>query len=208
MAGCCSRSYRPHTSLPAPCTRLLASRVIRLATCCNSATLSPVDGRASHRAERTFAGKRTDWSGLAFGSWSMKFDRIIANGMVVDGTRQSRFLGDVGIREGKIAAIGKLDPADAAEVLDATGLFVAPGFIDLHTGAHGIGAAPKAVEDRLIRHAALTCWRRYAQLRETGRAVPAGPVRHISPAGHRCAANGKQDNSLQPDTEATRDPPR
>lgn len=62
-----------------------------------------------------------------------QYDRIIRNGMVVDGSRQPRFRADIGIRDGRIAAIGRLDPADAAEVLDATGLIVAPGFVDLHT---------------------------------------------------------------------------
>jgi N-acyl-D-amino-acid deacylase len=61
------------------------------------------------------------------------YDRIIRNGMVVDGSRQPRYRADIGIRGGRVAAIGRLDPADAAEVLDATGLIVAPGFVDLHT---------------------------------------------------------------------------
>ncbi len=61
------------------------------------------------------------------------YDRIIRNGMVIDGSRQPRFRADIGIRDGVVAAIGRLDPADAAEVLDATGLIVAPGFVDLHT---------------------------------------------------------------------------
>jgi N-acyl-D-aspartate/D-glutamate deacylase len=61
------------------------------------------------------------------------YDRIIRNGMVVDGSRQPRYRADIGIRGGRVAAIGRLDPADAAEVLDATGLVVAPGFVDLHT---------------------------------------------------------------------------
>jgi N-acyl-D-aspartate/D-glutamate deacylase len=61
------------------------------------------------------------------------YDRIIRNGMIVDGTRTPRFRGDIGIRDGVIATIGHLDPADADEVIDADGLIVAPGFIDLHT---------------------------------------------------------------------------
>ena len=63
----------------------------------------------------------------------MQYDRVIKNGMVVDGTRQPRFLGDIGIKNGAIAMVGKIDGDDAKEVIDATGLIVAPGFIDLHT---------------------------------------------------------------------------
>lgn len=62
-----------------------------------------------------------------------RFDRIIRNGMIVDGTRAPRYRGDIGIRNGIIAEIGRIDPDDAAEVIDADGLVVAPGFIDLHT---------------------------------------------------------------------------
>lgn len=62
-----------------------------------------------------------------------RYDRVIKNGMVVDGTRLPRFRGDIGIRGGVIAEIGHIDAADADEVIDAEGLIVAPGFIDLHT---------------------------------------------------------------------------
>ncbi len=62
-----------------------------------------------------------------------RFDRLIRGGMVVDGSRLPRFRGDIGIKDGVIAAIGHLDPADADETIDADGLIVAPGFVDLHT---------------------------------------------------------------------------
>ncbi|TXH48604.1 MAG: aminoacylase [Burkholderiaceae bacterium] len=62
-----------------------------------------------------------------------RYDRVIANGIIVDGTRAPRYRGDIAIKDGRIAKIGRIDPADAAEVIDATGLIVAPGFIDLHT---------------------------------------------------------------------------
>ncbi len=62
-----------------------------------------------------------------------KFDRIIKGGVVFDGTRAPRYKADLGIRDGIIAEIGKLDAGDAQEVLDAEGMHVAPGFIDLHT---------------------------------------------------------------------------
>ncbi len=64
-----------------------------------------------------------------------QYDTIIQNGTIVDGTRAPRFRGDLAIRDGKVAAISRssLDPADADRVLDAEGLVVAPGFVDLHT---------------------------------------------------------------------------
>ncbi len=61
------------------------------------------------------------------------YDRVIRNGMIIDGTRVPRFRGDIAIKDGLIAEIGHIDPSDAAEVIDATGLIVAPGFVDLHT---------------------------------------------------------------------------
>jgi N-acyl-D-amino-acid deacylase len=62
-----------------------------------------------------------------------QFDTIIKNGTIVDGTRVPRYRADIGIKNGKIAKIGRLNSSDATKVVDATGLIVAPGFIDLHT---------------------------------------------------------------------------
>jgi len=61
------------------------------------------------------------------------YDTIIAGGMVVDGTRAQRLRADVGIKDGRVATVGRLSAADADEVLDATGMIVAPGHVDLHT---------------------------------------------------------------------------
>lgn len=62
-----------------------------------------------------------------------QFDSIIKNGTIVDGTRVPRYKADIGIKNGKIAKIGRLNANDATKVVDANGLIVAPGFIDLHT---------------------------------------------------------------------------
>ena len=63
----------------------------------------------------------------------MQFDLVIKDGFIVDGTRLPRFRGDLAIKDGKVAHIGKVDSEDANRVLDASGLVVAPGFVDLHT---------------------------------------------------------------------------
>jgi N-acyl-D-amino-acid deacylase len=62
-----------------------------------------------------------------------EFDTVIQGGMVIDGTRMPRYRADVGIKEGKIAKIGKLQSHQAKKVIDAGGMNVVPGFVDLHT---------------------------------------------------------------------------
>jgi N-acyl-D-amino-acid deacylase len=62
-----------------------------------------------------------------------EFDVVIRGGMVIDGTRMPRYQGDVGIKDGKIAKIGRLKAHEAKKVIDAAGMNVAPGFVDLHT---------------------------------------------------------------------------
>jgi dihydroorotase/N-acyl-D-amino-acid deacylase len=59
------------------------------------------------------------------------YDLVITNGRIVDGTGAPWFRGDVGIRGDRIAAIGRLDGAEARRRIDARGAVVAPGFIDL-----------------------------------------------------------------------------
>src|SRR3984957_5325429 len=65
------------------------------------------------------------------------YDILIKNGDIIDGTGSPRFKGDVGIVKNKIVAIGDLTAATADSVLDATGLIIAPGFIDVHTHIEG-----------------------------------------------------------------------
>jgi N-acyl-D-amino-acid deacylase len=61
------------------------------------------------------------------------FDTAIRGGILVDGRRMPRVRADVGIKDGRIAEIGSVRASDADRVLDASGMIVAPGFIDLHT---------------------------------------------------------------------------
>ena len=59
------------------------------------------------------------------------FDLVITNGHIIDGTGSPWYSGDIGIREGKIAAIGNLSDAARTRSIDAQGKVVAPGFIDM-----------------------------------------------------------------------------
>ena len=59
------------------------------------------------------------------------FDLVITNGHIIDGTGSPWYSGDVGIRDGKIAAIGNLADAPRTRAIDAGGKVVAPGFIDM-----------------------------------------------------------------------------
>jgi N-acyl-D-aspartate/D-glutamate deacylase len=61
------------------------------------------------------------------------YDVHIKGGTIVDGTRVPRYKGDLWVKDGKVAKVGGRADAVSDQVIDATGLIVAPGFIDLHT---------------------------------------------------------------------------
>lgn len=124
------------------------------------------------------------------------YDTIIRGGTVIDGTGSDRIQGDIAILAGKVAAVGDLDAAGADEDIDASGLIVAPGVIDLHThydaqiywdpyctnsGWHGVtsvavgncgfGFAPCRIEDR----------DRYMLMMENTEQVPLGAMKKALP---------------------------
>lgn len=72
------------------------------------------------------------------------YDLIVRNGQVIDGTGAAARRADVAIADGKIAAVGALVGAKAARDIDAAGLVVAPGFIDVHTHADSLDEQPGA----------------------------------------------------------------
>lgn len=69
--------------------------------------------------------------------YAQQADILIKNGKILDGTGNSWFYGDIAVKNGKIAAIGKLGRWQALKTVDASGLVVAPGFIDVHTHIEG-----------------------------------------------------------------------
>lgn len=81
--------------------------------------------------------------GMVTGVQGADYDLIIRKGRIVDGSGENSFLGDIGIREGKIVAVGEVT-GNATRELDAGGLVVAPGFIDVHSHAENVERHPLA----------------------------------------------------------------
>ncbi len=79
------------------------------------------------------------------------FDLLIRDGRVLDGSGNPWFRADIGISDGRISAVGPLPGASASEVIEAEGLYVSPGFIDIHShaddGSARIGGATIRTDD-------------------------------------------------------------
>lgn len=93
--------------------------------------------------------------GAAHGRPAPAYDTIIRGGMIVDGSGLAPYKGDVAIKGGHIAAVGSLAGAGAATTIEATGLVVAPGFINIHSHAKPDATARRA------RHGPPTAWAPY-----------------------------------------------
>jgi N-acyl-D-amino-acid deacylase len=74
-------------------------------------------------------------AGVAVRGQNAPYDLIIRHGTVIDGSGNPRFDADIGIRNGFIVAIGSLQGTAATAEIDAKGLYVAPGFINIHSHA-------------------------------------------------------------------------
>jgi N-acyl-D-amino-acid deacylase len=72
----------------------------------------------------------------------VSFDLLIRHGRVFDGTGNPWFPADIGVRDGRIVAIGTLTNATATRVIDAAGKYISPGFIDIHSHADD-GSSPR-----------------------------------------------------------------
>lgn len=110
-----------------------------------------------------------------------RFDLLITGGSVVDGNGTPPVTADVGIRDGMIAAVGDLTGADAARRIDASGLTVAPGFIDIHNHSdYTILSEPRA--ESMIRQGVTTM--------VLGESRSAGPVKPGINEDPRARADG------------------
>lgn len=87
---------------------------------------------------------------LQFTAGAQTYDLLILNGKIVDGTGNNWFIGDIAIDDGKIVKVGRIT-ANATHTIDAKGLTVCPGFIDVHTHIEGsdlkFPTAPNFIHD-------------------------------------------------------------
>jgi N-acyl-D-aspartate/D-glutamate deacylase len=108
----------------------------------------------------------------AFTAQTPPYDLVIAGGSIVDGDGGAAFVADVAVRDGRIARIGALGDAPARRRIDAAGLTVSPGFIDIHNHSDfTILAEPKS--ESMIRQGVTTM--------VLGESRSAGPVRPEDP---------------------------
>jgi N-acyl-D-aspartate/D-glutamate deacylase len=117
----------------------------------------------------------------ACGPSQPSFDLVISGGSVIDGTGSPAVSADVGVRDGRIAAIGQLAGAEAERRIDAAGLVVAPGFIDMHNHSdYTLLVEPKA--ESAIRQGLTTL--------VLGESRSAGPVKAQANEDPRSRADG------------------
>ncbi len=85
----------------------------------------------------------------------MPYDVVLRNGRLLDGTGMPWVLRDVGVRKGKIVRVGRLGRAAADQEIDASGKYVAPGFIDIHTHSD-VGLLVEPTAEAAVRQGVTT----------------------------------------------------
>ncbi|MZP31021.1 amidohydrolase family protein [Heliobacterium undosum] len=121
----------------------------------------------------------------------LHYDYVLKNGTIVDGTGKKGYQADIGIKKGKIAFIGIIQPPAKVEVIDASGLLILPGFVDLHSRLDGTLDGPDAF-DGLIKQGITTVLSGYGEIAQDDvtlhlqQAAKSGlPVNYALLAGHQ-----------------------
>lgn len=104
----------------------------------------------SGRAAALLSGALAAWLGCAAPAEPERVDLLVLGATLVDGTGALPRRADIVIDAGRIRAVGRADGVEAAREIDAGGLVVAPGFVDLHSHADLILLADAATQERLL----------------------------------------------------------
>ena len=108
---------------------------------------------------RTFLRSLATLPTVAAAQQQDRYDILIRNGEVIDPSRGLRRRADVGVLEGRIAAIEDSIPAERGlDVIEARGLYVTPGFVDLHTHCYHGGTGLSIEADPVAARSGATTW--------------------------------------------------
>src|ERR1044072_1037893 len=102
------------------------------------------------------------------------YDIVITHGKIIDGTGNPWFQADIAIKNGKIVKIGRVDGRSAKRVIDAKGMAVSPGFIDLHTHTDLTALADGNVESKVRQGVTLDVIGESSTVAPLGGATPPG----------------------------------
>ncbi len=109
-----------------------ADKPVDVITSCSECTTRVRAASIANRLNDTCAGVLPFLPILLFAAAAVPpYDLVVRNGHIIDGTGSPWYQADIGIRAGKIAAIGRLEGAPSKQTIDAHGMVVAPGFIDM-----------------------------------------------------------------------------
>ncbi|MDD2422078.1 MAG: hypothetical protein PHC60_07510 [Heliobacteriaceae bacterium] len=87
--------------------------------------------------------------GIVLGNRNLHYDYVLKNGTIVDGAGNPRFQADIGIKKGRVAFIGLIQPPPGVKVIEATSLLILPGFIDLYSRLDGTVDSPQTFDNLL-----------------------------------------------------------
>lgn len=148
--------------------RLMVLALVPLAATLLQAAASARDGY--HASDGAASPKRTAYQGREGGQGGPSYDLLIRNARIVDGTASPWYRAEIAVRGDTIALIAPTIDARATRVIDAGGLVVSPGFIDIHTHARrGIFEVPTA--ENYVRQGVTTL----IEGPDGGSPIPLGP---------------------------------
>lgn len=124
------------------------------------------------------------------------YDLVIRRGRIIDGTGNPWFYGDLAVRDGRIVDVGRVPPSETGEQIDARGMIVAPGFIDMHSHSDLLLLEDGAAQSK-IRQGVTTEVLGEGDSAGPNQGLRSGPGESATGQGHRWTTLGAYFTSLQ-----------